>query len=129
MNLRATCLLPLALLLGSCAGGPGRQPPAPVETPPPADGGAVPAPPPPVSAAFSGLLERARAARKEGATERALVLLERAQRLDPARGALYLELALTHRAAGDEVQARAFAERGLLYCLGSECDELARLAR
>ncbi|MHA7817909.1 MAG: tetratricopeptide repeat protein [Pseudohaliea sp.] len=133
MSLRPLFVLALAAFLAACAGSPSRQEPAPVVTPPGESGRPAPAPAPPPAApatdAVTGLLARARDAREAGETERALALLERAQRLDPARGALYLELARTHAAAGDGAQAKAFAERGLLYCRGSECAALSRFTQ
>ena len=52
-------------------------------------------------------------------------LLERAQRIDPGSADIYLALAETHQARGDLSQARATAERGLLYCNGaSQCGAL-----
>ncbi len=135
MRARLLLCLTLAALLAACAGGPARKTPAPVETRtgetdgPRSDPRPVPAPPDPATGAVSGLLAEARSAREAGRTERALALLERAQRLQPARGSLYLELARTHAAAGDQAQAKAFAERGLLYCRGSECAALAPFTR
>ncbi|KGE04575.1 tetratricopeptide repeat protein [Pseudohaliea rubra] len=133
MSLRSLLVFVLAGFLAACAGSPPRETPAPVDTPPGESGRPVPAPaPPPVAPAtdaVADLLARARDARESGETERALALLERAQRLDPVRGALYLELARTHAAAGDAAQAKAFAERGLLYCQGSECSALAPFTR
>ena len=132
MSLRPLLVFALAAVLAACAGSPPREAPAPVVTPPGESGRPTPAPepaPPPATDAVTGLLAQARDARESGETERALALLERAQRLDPARGALYLELARTHAAAGNTAQAKAFAERGLLYCHGSECSALARFTR
>ena len=60
----------------------------------------------------------------------ALALLERAQRIDPESGEIYLQLARTHRARGDVDQARATAERGMLFCSGSaQCSALRALSR
>jgi tetratricopeptide (TPR) repeat protein len=76
------------------------------------------APPPAVdkTAPYADLVARAAAAREAGHYEEALTLLERAQRIDPASADIYLALAQTHHARGDTSQARATAERGLLYC-------------
>ncbi len=95
--------------------------------PPPA----VPAPPPEsATSANNVLLARAEEARTAGDYERALAYLERAQRIDPDDAGVYLALAETHAAAGNAAQARAVAERGLLYCQGQvQCDALRRLAR
>jgi Tfp pilus assembly protein PilF len=59
-----------------------------------------------------------------------LALLERALRIDPDSAEVYLEMAKTHHAGGDRAQARATAERGLLYCSGStQCDALRAYTR
>ena len=43
---------------------------------------------------------------------------------------IYLAMAATHQARGDISQARAVAERGLLYCNGTrECDALRSYTR
>lgn len=80
---------------------------------------------PSASAAWRPLLDKARAAADRGDYEQALALLERAQRIDPDSAEVYLGLARTHQARGDSVQARATAERGLLYCTtDSQCNAL-----
>lgn len=80
---------------------------------------------PPASAAYQPLLDKARQARGRGDYEESLALLQRAQRIDPDSAEIYLAMAQTHEARGDDSQARAMAERGLLYCNGSrECDAL-----
>ena len=129
-------LLPAVLLavLAGCASAPGptagtevisREPDYEQGTP-----AAVPAQPPASSAAsapYAELLQRAGAAREAGDYEQALALLERAQRIDPDSADIYLALAETHRAGGNPEQARATAERGLLYCRGSaQCGALRR---
>ena len=82
------------------------------------------------TAANNTLLARAEAASAEGDYDRALAYLERAQRIDPDVAGVYLALAQTHAAAGNASQARAVAERGLLYCQGSvQCDSLRGLMR
>ena len=82
-------------------------------------------PDPPASAAWRPLLTKAEQATSRGDYEQALALLQRAQRIDPDSAEVYLSMAITHRARGDSAQARATAERGLLYCLSaSECDAL-----
>ena len=89
-------------------------------------------PPPAVveHAPYADLLKRAGTARDAGDYEQALALLERAQRIDPDSAEIYLALAQTHRARGDLSQARATAERGLLYCgTSSLCDALRAYAR
>jgi tetratricopeptide (TPR) repeat protein len=93
---------------------------------PPAATSPTPAPlPPDAEVPYAGLVSRAEGARSAGDYEQALALLERAQRIDPDSAAIYLALAETHRARGDQSQARATAERGLLYCTSrTQCDAL-----
>ena len=75
--------------------------------------------------AYQGLLDKADRASASGDYEQALALLERAQRIDPDSGKIYLSLAKTYRAKGDMALAAATAERGLLYCSGPvQCDSL-----
>jgi Tfp pilus assembly protein PilF len=93
----------------------------------------VPQPPhrpttPSASAAWQPLLAKAEQATRRGDYEQALALLERAQRIDPDSAEVYLCMAQTHRAKGDAAQARATAERGLLYCAtDAQCDALRAL--
>jgi tetratricopeptide (TPR) repeat protein len=96
--------------------------PAPEETHRPAS--------PSASAAWQPLLAQAGQAAGRGDYEQALALLERAQRIDPDSAEVYLEMAKTHAARGDTVQARAVAERGLLYCSSaSQCAALRAFTR
>lgn len=130
----------LALALGGCSiySLPGSEP-APVETrpdytpvTPPATAPQPPSRPPrpATTSAWQPLVDKAEQARARGDYEQALALLERAQRIDPDSGAIYLQLARTHRARGDAAQARATAERGLLYChTAAECDALRSYTR
>jgi len=130
----------LALVMAGCAGVDTRDtPPAPVVTPPPTVSPPAPvAPPPPparppqpsVSGAWLPLVNKAEQATARGDYEQALALLERAQRIDPESAEIYLQLARTHRARGDLAQARATAERGMLFC-GSkaQCDALRAFTR
>ncbi len=75
--------------------------------------------------AYRPLLDKAAYAATQGDYAQALALLERAQRIEPSSGEIYLNLAKTYRAKGDLAMAQATAERGLLYCSGrSECDAL-----
>jgi len=79
----------------------------------------------PVNAAYQPLLDKAQQARARGDYEESLALLQRAQRIDPDSAEIYLAMAQTHEARGDNSQAQAMAERGLLYCNGNrECDAL-----
>jgi tetratricopeptide (TPR) repeat protein len=132
-------LLSLALAGGCSTFGPSDGEPAPIESRPdhtsttPAP---TPAEPPPrpdqpsASAAYRPLLDKAEQASDRGEYEQALALLERAQRIDPDSAEIYLAMARTHHARGDHQQARAVAERGLLYCTGrSECDALRTYTR
>ena len=71
------------------------------------------------------MLAKAEQATQRGDYEQALALLERAQRIDPDSAEVYLCMAQTHRARGNAAQARATAERGLLYCSTEAlCDAL-----
>lgn len=80
---------------------------------------------PAVNGAARSLMDKADAAATNGDFERALALLERAQRLDPDSGEVYLSLAKTYKAKGDLAMAGAVAERGMLYCAGvAQCDAL-----
>jgi len=82
-------------------------------------------PQPDTSGAYKGLLDKANRAVGRGDYEQALALLERAQRIDPDAGDIYLSLAKTYRAKGDEKLAAATAERGMLYCDGVvQCEAL-----
>ncbi len=126
-------LLVLSTLLAGCAstpaptteGRPVEREPEYRETPAPV----VPAPPA-VSAPSADLLQRAAVARQAGDYEQALALLERAQRIEPDSAEIYLALATTHRDRGDDRQARATAERGLLYCRSSaQCEALRQYTR
>jgi len=138
--LRSTAIIALALVTG-CSGLTKRGEPAPVEdrTQRPA---VVPSTPEPVtpephrpaspsaSAAWQPLLAKAEQAVSRGDFEEALALLERAQRIDPDSAEVYLQMARTHAARGDNAQARAMAERGLLYCTStSQCEALRRFTR
>ena len=101
--------------------------PAPPVTPPQPPGRP---PEPSTSSAWQPLVDKAAAAAARGDFEQALALLERAQRIDPGAGAIYLELAKVHQAKGDRAQARTTAERGLLYCSSlAQCDALRALVR
>ena len=87
-------------------------------------------PQPSTSSDWQPLVQKAEQATARGDYEQALALLERAQRIDPESGEIYLQLALTQRAKGDAAQARATAERGMLFCSGSsQCNALRALTR
>lgn len=80
--------------------------------------------------AHSGLLAKADSARAQGDYQGSLAYLQRAQRIDPDNAEVYLAMAQTHAAAGNTAQARATAERGLLYCSGSnQCEALRAYTR
>lgn len=120
---------------------PQEAPPAPVEkrpepavmvppTPKPPPVSAPRPAPPSATAAWQPLLAKAEQATQRGDYEEALALLERAQRIEPNSGEVYLCMARTHYARGDDVQARATAERGLLYCSSDAmCDALRGFTR
>jgi len=126
ITLRGVVLTGLAVLAACTTYTPPAQTPAPVVTPPAPEvvtPPRAPQPPPPArpaspsaSAAWQPLLAKAEQATQRGDYEQALALLERAQRIDPDSGEVYLSMAKTHQAKGDAVQARIMAERGLLYC-------------
>jgi tetratricopeptide (TPR) repeat protein len=129
-------------LLAACATAPpgGEVPPVkPVEkpaepvivTPPPVEYETPPrAATHSASAAWQPLLAKAEQAVERGDYEQALALLERAQRIDPDSAEVYLGIARTHLAKGDTAQARATAERGLMYCSSAAvCDTLRALTR
>lgn len=132
---RLVAVLVLAVVYGCSTTGTGKTGAVVVEGKPD-EGGRVaviqPPPPPPVAkdAPYADLVARAGTAREAGEYEQALALLERAQRIDPDSAEIYLALAQTHRARGDLSQARATAERGLLYCGSpSQCDALRAYTR
>ena len=122
--------LPLLLLAG-CATGP-----APVPPESPAASGSrgatpavtVPSRPPAAYSAVDRLIAEARSLREAGDLDGSFARLDRALRIAPERAAVYLELARNHRVAGAAERAAASAERGLLYCLGDECDALRALS-
>ncbi|NQX88898.1 MAG: tetratricopeptide repeat protein [Halioglobus sp.] len=85
---------------------------------------------PPAGAAWRPLLAEAEQCTGRGDYERALALLERAQRIDPDSAEIYLGMARTHAARGDTSQAHAVAARGLLYCTSVNlCDALRPFTR
>lgn len=138
---RSVLFVALSLMLGACGTNPYSQPR--IETPEPEYREPVPEPVPetqtetqpqvsrpPASGAHAALLAKADNARVQGEYDQALAYLERALRIDPDNAEIYLELAQTHAAAGNPTQARATAERGLLYCSGrSQCDALRSFTR
>lgn len=130
-------MVALALVLAGCSGfgvsesSPAKAPPAPTSAPtvtppqPPAR-----PPRPSTASAWRPLVDKAERAAGRGDYEQALALLERALRIDPESGEIYLQLARTHLARGDGAQARAAAERGMLFCSGTaQCDALRTFAR
>jgi tetratricopeptide (TPR) repeat protein len=143
MPLARCMVLGLALVLAGCSTvgtaptpAPPTVPHPPAPVPPrPATAPPVPQPParppqPSTSSAWQPLVEKAQQATARGDYEEALALLERAQRIDPESGEIYLQLARTQRAQGDVSQARATAERGMLFCgSNSQCEALRALAR
>ncbi|WP_162846127.1 tetratricopeptide repeat protein [Seongchinamella sediminis] len=104
---------------------PQPEAPAPAPSQPPVEPEATAA-----SGAHSGLLAKAEGARAQGNYSESLAYLQRAQRIDPDNAEIYLGMAQTHAAAGNAAQARATAERGLLYCSGSrQCEALRAYTR
>lgn len=121
-------LIGLVLAVSACSVPTQRPPGVPAAAPPP-----VSAPTPPVaepdgsSEAVQGLLSQARDARAQGSFRKAETLLQRAQRIAPRDGQVYLEYALLYDSQGDAQEAGVMAERGLLYCNGQTCRELRQL--
>ncbi len=125
----------LLLSLQGCSSYATRHDPAPVSTSiPEVVGPDSPEATEPATSVSSStghsLISRADMATAEGDYEYALALLERAQRIDPTNADVYLALVRTHLAKGDTRQARATAERGLLYCQNStQCTQLRAFTR
>lgn len=131
-------VLGLGLLLTACGSNPYSLPnietgePAVTEPGPgvPSPGEPAERPAEPATGAHSGLLLKAKNARIQGDYDESLAYLQRAQRIDPDNAEIYLGMAQTHAAAGNSAQARATAERGLLYCSGSsQCAALRAYTR
>ncbi len=130
-------LLAWLALLTACATGP--EPVSPDS--PSATTGSSTAPTPAVTkpvlpkpsvpdsgaSAVDSLLAEASALRRSGDIPGSFARLERALRIAPQRAEVYLELARSHAAAGNDSRAAATAERGLLYCEGWTCDALEKL--
>lgn len=140
--LRTMALTGLLALASACSTTATTSGGASVESPRPAYDRSAPAASNPVNPApqprqpatgtspYSDLVSRAASARQQGDYNQALALLERAQRIDPDNAEIYLQMAQTHHARGDDAQARATAERGMLYCHGaSQCDALKAYTR
>jgi len=122
----------MVLLMGACGTVPDSGP-APVErrTESALDTNVpTPATPPspqraPVNDAAQNLMHRAVLELDAGDYDQALALLERALRIDPDSGGIYLALAKTYSIKGDAAMASATAQRGMLYCSGkTQCDAL-----
>jgi len=129
--LRTPLLMLGVTFLAACASGPepispgtpeASQGTSQVPTP------AVPSSPTtaPTISPVDNLLAEARELRENGRLPASFARLERALRIAPQRGEVYLELARSHVAAGSPGRASASAERGLLYCKGSTCRQLRR---
>ena len=143
LRLKSLFLLLLAVWVSGCSvySAPGQHS-VPVETQPQyteidessgqpgREQGALPRISGGASSASHPLLVQSAQARERGDYEQSLALLERAQRIEPRNARVYLELAATHEARGDEQQAQVVAERGLLYCIErSVCEALRSYAR
>ncbi len=127
----ALCMM---LLLGACGTVPDSDP-APVEKRPvAAPVTTVPTPTQPsspqrspINSAAQSLMEKAGIESEAGNYEQALALLERALRIAPDGGEIYLALAQTYSLKGDTAMANATAQRGMLYCSGrAQCDALRK---
>ncbi len=134
MSLRRSLLL--LPLLTACASGPAPVPPeapaasrgseageTPAVTVPGGGGTATQAPGPEVR-----LLREARELRSAGDLDASFSRLDRALRIAPQSGEVYLEFARSYLAAGNAERAAASAQRGLLFCSGRTCAELRKLA-
>jgi len=131
---RALLIAVLAALLAGCAGSVSRAPAPPPDEPQvgPQVGPKVDSQPAVRDVAYSAitpLLADARKAHEDGDYERAGALLQRAQRIEPRAPEVYLQLAELRLEQGYTDEARAMAERGLLYCNRATCDRLRHLAR
>lgn len=131
-------VISLALLLSACGSNPyslpkietGEPEVAVPETPAPTPDKPAEQPVEAATGAHSSLLAKADQARMQGDYPSSLAYLQRAQRIDPDNAEIYLGMARTHDAAGNSNQARATAERGLLYCSGrNQCDALRAYTR
>ena len=125
-------VLCMMLLVGACGTVPDSGP-APVERRP--ESASVTTPPTPVrpsspqrspvNSAAQNLIDKAAVELDAGEYEQALALLERALRIDPDSGEVYLALAKTYSIKGDNAMASATAQRGMLYCTGkTQCNAL-----
>lgn len=85
-------------------------PPAP---PPPVEEPAPPPPPPPSASATAALLAQSRTQAAAGNFPLATATLERALRIDPRDGRLWLELGRLKLRQGDHAQARSMGQRAL----------------
>lgn len=109
--------------------------PVPVPTPPPPVVEPAPPPPPPPSAtATAALLAQSRAQAAAGNFPLATATLERALRIDPRDGRLWLELGRLKLRQGDRAQARSMGQRALTLAgadqaLQAECEKLIAAAQ
>jgi tetratricopeptide (TPR) repeat protein len=127
----ALCMM---LLLGACGTLPDSDT-APVEKRPvsaPVTSAPTPTRPsspqrPPINSVTQSLMDKAGVESDAGNYEQALALLERALRIAPDGGEIYLALAQTYSLKGDTAMANATARRGMLYCSGrAQCDALRK---
>jgi predicted Zn-dependent protease len=131
--MRGLLRLSPVLLLAACASAPEPVPPQAPSASGTRGAVATPAVTAPVrepasNSAVDRLLAEARTLRAGGDLDASFARLDRALRIAPERATVYLELARNHRIAGSRERSAASAERGLLYCRGSECDALRALA-
>lgn len=117
---------------------PPREVPAPVPPPappPPVLEPAPPPPPPPPSAtATAALLAQSRTQAAAGNFPLATATLERALRIDPRDGRLWLELGRLKLRQGDRTQAHSMGQRALALAgadqaLQAECEKLIAAAQ
>lgn len=125
-RLRCAPLL-LALLLGACAGsGPPAAPPPPTVQEPPPPSTAPTSTSASAASTYSAtlaLLNRAEQSASSGELDEAAALVERAIRIEPRRGDLWLRLGeLTFQQSHYE-QAEQFARKGLLFLQSGSSQE------
>ena len=118
---RTLLMILLAAWLVACTTPAPTPEPVPLPSPPPGGGATV--------HPGAGLVVQARQAREAGELERAQILLQRAQRIDPRNPRVYVELARLYADRGDSVESQIMAERGLLYCERATCSTLRQFIR
>jgi len=115
----------LIVLLASCAAPPQREPQSRTPALPKSVEIARA-----VSPAYLRLIEDGQVLLVRGEMTKAIATFERAQRIHADDARVYLALSKAYKQAGDNLSARAMAERGLLYCQNDkQCSELRSYSR